>query len=242
MSDIQESHTMSFLFEEVQRLNTSFVDTIWRVHHDGTGTFVSKATSRWEIVVTKHQGKMTLTVRGPETKATPVNYSWTEAEMVGMTFQPGTYMPHLPPGKVRDLHDSILPEATRNSFWLHGSAWQYPDYEHADLFVDQLIHNGLLKRDPVVDALLQGHPQELSLRSLQYRFVHVTGLTHRTLLHIERARLAARLLEQGMPILDVVFEAGYFDQPHLSRSLKSLLGQTPAQIREHSCPLQTFAF
>jgi methylphosphotriester-DNA--protein-cysteine methyltransferase len=72
--------------------------------------------------------------------------------------------------------------------------------------------------------------------------VHVTGLTHQTILQIERARLAARLLEQGMPILDVVFEAGYFDQPHLSRSLKFFIGQTPAQIREQSCKLQNFVF
>jgi methylphosphotriester-DNA--protein-cysteine methyltransferase len=39
-------------------------------------------------------------------------------------------------------------------------------------------------------------------------------------------------LEQGMPIRDTVFEAGYFDQPHLTRALKHFIGQTPAQIAE----------
>jgi AraC-like DNA-binding protein len=33
-----------------------------------------------------------------------------------------------------------------------------------------------------------------------------------------------------MPILDVVHRAGYFDQPHLSRSLKRLIGMTPSEI------------
>jgi AraC-like DNA-binding protein len=31
-------------------------------------------------------------------------------------------------------------------------------------------------------------------------------------------------------ILDAVHEAGYFDQAHLTRSLKRLIGQTPGQI------------
>jgi methylphosphotriester-DNA--protein-cysteine methyltransferase len=38
------------------------------------------------------------------------------------------------------------------------------------------------------------------------------------------------LLQRGVSIHDTVHEAGYFDQPHLTRSLKRLLGQTPAEI------------
>ena len=38
------------------------------------------------------------------------------------------------------------------------------------------------------------------------------------------------LLRQGVPILDTVHEAGYFDQPHLTRALKTLVGATPAEI------------
>jgi methylphosphotriester-DNA--protein-cysteine methyltransferase len=37
-------------------------------------------------------------------------------------------------------------------------------------------------------------------------------------------------LKQGVSILDTVHEAGYFDQAHLTRSLKYLIGQTPAKI------------
>jgi len=62
------------------------------------------------------------------------------------------------------------------------------------------------------------------------RFLQATGLTHKTIRQIERAKHALVLLQQGVPILDVVYQAGYFDQPHLTRSLKHLLGQTPAQI------------
>ncbi len=47
---------------------------------------------------------------------------------------------------------------------------------------------------------------------------------------LDRARQAADLLAQGVSILDTVDQAGYADQPHLTRSLKHFIGQTPAQI------------
>lgn len=51
---------------------------------------------------------------------------------------------------------------------------------------------------------------------------------------IERARYATTLLQQGLSIPDVVYDAGYFDQPHLTRSLKRYIGQTPAQLADRS--------
>jgi hypothetical protein len=33
-----------------------------------------------------------------------------------------------------------------------------------------------------------------------------------------------------VPIVDVVHLAGFFDQPHLTRSLTRFVGKTPAQI------------
>ena len=43
-----------------------------------------------------------------------------------------------------------------------------------------------------------------------------------------------------MPILDTVEEAGYFDQSHLTRSLKQWVGHTPAQIIRMSQPACPF--
>ena len=55
---------------------------------------------------------------------------------------------------------------------------------------------------------------------------------------IERARYATTLLRQGLSILDVVYEAGYSDQPHLTRALKQLIGLTPAQLTDRSRNVQ----
>jgi methylphosphotriester-DNA--protein-cysteine methyltransferase len=55
-------------------------------------------------------------------------------------------------------------------------------------------------------------------------------MTQSTIRQIERARHATNLLNQGLSILDTVYEAVYFDQAHLTRSLNYFVGQTPTQI------------
>jgi AraC-like DNA-binding protein len=82
--------------------------------------------------------------------------------------------------------------------------------------------------------VLQQQLKDLSLRSVQRRFRRATGLTQCAVRQIERAREAVALLEQGRAILDIVDLAGYADQSHLTRSLKHLIGQTPAQIMGRS--------
>src|SRR5262249_30130122 len=128
--------------------------------------------------------------------------------------------------------------ATNKTFWLAGSAWQYPDYDNADTFVGRLVREGLLVRDRVIGTTLQGQLNDLSLRSVQRRFLQATGVTHRTTRQIDRARYATLLLQQGKSIVDTILEAGYYDQPHLSRELRYFIGKTPTQIIENNHPEQ----
>lgn len=219
---------MELTFDEREPFSP-YVEAIWRTRSDEAGSFMSSATTNWEMVVMTYQGKTDIAVRGPETKATPADYP-ADAEFFGMIFKMGTFMPHLPVSTLLDRQDPILPKAGEQSFWLHGSAWQFPTFDNADIFVHRLVRQGLVARDPVVEDVLAGQTPVLSLRSLQYRFLHTTGLAHNTIQQIERARQAVTLLQQGIPILDTVFELGYFDQPHLTRAVKRFYGQTPAQI------------
>ena len=55
-------------------------------------------------------------------------------------------------------------------------------------------------------------------------------MTHGTIRLIERARHATNLLRDGLSILETAYRAGYYDQAHLTRSLKHFIGQTPTQI------------
>ena len=94
----------------------------------------------------------------------------------------------------------------------------------------RLAREGIIARDFAVGAMLEREHPKWPIRSAQRHFVRSTGITHRTLRQIERARYATMLLKQGLSILDTVDAAGYFDQPHLTRSLKTLIGSTPAEI------------
>jgi AraC-like DNA-binding protein len=219
---------MSFNLEGRQS-DSPYIESIWRTHTEHAGSFISSAAIHCGIVVTRYQDKTTVTLRGPETKATPAGFP-ADVEFFGIVFKLGTFMPHLPARILMDRNDLTLPEAASRSFWLHGAAWQIPDFENADTFVNRLAREDLLVREPVVQAALQGQQHDLSLRSVQYRFLRATGLTQMTIRQIERARQAVSLLERGVPILDTVYEAGYFDQAHLTRSLKRFMGQTPLQI------------
>ena len=219
---------MNFIFDE-RPSDAPFVEKIWRTQSESAGSFISQAVSQWEMVVTTYQGKTTFTVRGPETQATPADCP-PDAEFLGIVFKLGSFMPHLPTRDRLNRKDITLPEANSQSFWLKGSAWQLPDFENADTFVTRLVRQELLVRDPLVETVLQNRPLEMSLRSVQRRFLRATGMTRGTLDQIERAREAATLLERGLSIADAVYHAGYADQPHLTRSLKRFMGQTPGQI------------
>ena len=222
---------------EERTSDSPYVDRVWHSQGERAGTFISMAEIECGLVVTKYRGKTMLTVRGPSIKATPA-FCPPDAEFFGIQFKPGAFMRNLPAKLVMDRHDLNLPEASSQSFWLNGSAWQYPNYENADAFVNHLVQDGLLVCDPVVGAVLQGQPLEMSLRTVQRRFMQATGLTHTAMHQINRAQYATSLLKQGTSILDAVYEAGYFDQPHLTRALKHFIGQTPAQLMDRSRDVQ----
>lgn len=227
-SQTTNNESALILFED--RLSDSpLVESVWRCRSERGGEFISVAASHFEMAVTRYQGKTFITLRGPETEATSADCP-ADGEWLGIRFKLGTFMPRLLPGGLRDRRDVTLPDAASRSFWLNGSAWQYPDFENAETFVNRLAKAGIISRDPTVDAALQGQPRALSLRSAQRHFLRATGMTSATFRQIERARYATNLLKEGVSIGDVIHLAGYFDQAHLTRSLKRLIGQTPAKI------------
>lgn len=216
------------VFED--RLSDSpFVERVWRSRSARGGNFLSIAASTFEMVVSLHGGRTFLTLRGPETHATIADLP-AEGEWIGIRFKVGTFIPYLTPGNLADRRDVMLPDATRHSFWLNGSAWDYPGFENAETFVARLIRKGILVRDPVIDDALRGGATVLSPRTLQRHVLRATGLTCGAIRQIERARAATTLLREGESIADVVYKAGYYDQAHLTRSLRHRIGQTPGDI------------
>ena len=166
-------------------------------------------------------------VAGASTQASPVPYT-PGLQYTGVRMKVGTFMPNWP---ASDLLNTmvILPQATKTSFWLHDSMLEIPTFENVESFIEKLVRDGQLIHDPIVEAANHGE-QDMSLRSVQRHFVRATGVTQAMLRQIERARYAQTLLLQGKSIVDIVFEAGFTDQPHMTKALKQFVGRTPGQI------------
>ncbi|WP_406859071.1 helix-turn-helix domain-containing protein [Streptomyces sp. HUAS MG47] len=206
-----------------------YIERVWRSRSDdGVSRMMSVATSHWELVFWEHQGEVQAAVLGPEAQASQAPVP-EEAVFFGISFALGTSMPHIPVSRLVG-GNAAIPDVTRRSLWLKGSAWHVPDYDNAEAFVLRMVREGIVDQDPVVPAVLGGATPDVSDRTLQRRFVAATGLTQGAIRQIHRARQAAILIQEGAPAQEVVHRLGYFDQPHLARSLKRYVGRTATQL------------
>jgi hypothetical protein len=214
-----------------QRLSDSpYVETVAHGWTMSEGSTIRPAESNWHMVFVRTQDRTHSLVVGP--LPTSGEVSWGEgAEILWIKFKLGVFMPHLP---VQDFLDVERPvqEVASKSFWLKNVAWELPDFENADTFVNKLVRDEILVLDPVVDAMLNDQLPDVSSRTMRHHFLRATGLTRSRIFQMKQAQQAKTLLQQGVSILDTVYEAGYFDQPHLTRSLKQFIGYTPAQISQ----------
>ena len=219
---------MSIVSEE-RRSDSPYVEAVTHGWTESDGSTVRPAECRWHLVVVRQADDARALAVGPLTGAGVASWG-AGAEILWIKFTLGTFMPHMPARNLLDT-EMVLPDATSKSFWLGGSTWPFPDPENADVFVERLVREGVLARDPVVGAASTGcPPQGLSPRTLRHRYLRATGLAQGAVRQVERANQAAARLQRGIPIPDVVHEEGYFDQSHMTRSLKRWVGHTPARI------------
>lgn len=224
---------MTILFEE-RGSDSPYIDAVIRGQTLRSGGTIRPASSQWHMIVRKLEDKVRLLVVGPLTSAGPV--AWGEgADLLWIRFKVGVFMPHRSPRDYLDL-ETILPGESNRRFWLNNSSWQFPDYENVETFIERLARDETLARDPLVSAALADDLPVMPQRTVRHRFLRATGMTQGQIRQIARAQHAAALLREGASIMDTVSDAGYFDQPHLTRSLRQWVGYTPAQIVRMSLP------
>src|SRR5262249_21434615 len=139
-----------FIHFEERASDHAFIERVWRCHSERADSFLSVAASNFEIVITSLRGQTTITLRGPETKATVLACP-EQGKWIAIRFKAGTFMPRFLPGGLRDHKDVNLPPASSRSFWLNGSALDYPEFDNAEIFIKRLAKSGLLARDSVVE-------------------------------------------------------------------------------------------
>jgi hypothetical protein len=177
----------------------------------------------------EREGTAYAAISGPETRTgtAPVPEG---ATFVGIEFAVGTSLRAV---STPDLVDrgAELPDATHRGFWLDGTRWATPGADDAEALVDRLVRAGAVVRDPLVTDVRRGFRPAVSARTVERRFQAATGLTQGAVRQIERARQASTLLAAGSTVADVVTKLDYFDEPHLSRSLRRYVGRTAGQLR-----------
>ncbi|TPQ33254.1 AraC family transcriptional regulator [Bradyrhizobium guangdongense] len=206
-----------------------YVERVWRSWSRNGGSFLSMAEGNIELVVTRLPGFLAVTLRGPVTQGTlvecPANGEW-----VAIRFRLGTYLPLIPTAALMDHQSIHLPVLRNDRFLLSNMSWEIPSFDNAECLVARLARTGVIARSHATDAAVDGDVDWMSQRSTQRHFRRVTGMTFSSYQQIQRARHAASLLVGGSSVLDATFGAGYFDQAHLTRSVKQLIGMTPARL------------
>ena len=204
---------MSILHEE-RSSDSPYIETVTRGWTLSDGSSIRPAETNWHMVFARDasRGRAHPLVVGP--LSTSGVASWgAGAEILWIKFKLGTFMPHLP---ARDFLDgeTNLPGAASQSFWLKGSAWQFPDYDNVETFIDRLVREEVLVCDPIVSAALQDQLPEMSARTVRHRFRRAIGLSQSHIRQFERAQQPDVLLKQGISILDVVYQLGYLSRGH----------------------------
>lgn len=218
------------------RLSDSpYVDSVWRGHADADQTLMCPADGRWNLCFTHLHDTVQVSVEGPTSHAIPQTHR-EGVEWLVIKFQLGVFLPGISSAKYLNGSVSLSPAASR-SFWLGSSTWELPSFENADTFVEWLVRKDAVQWNPLVSAALQDHPPSVAERTLRHHFRRTTGLTQSHIRQIECARQAMSLLQDDIPILDVVDRLGYADQPHLTRAMKRFMGYTPTQVMGWQLPM-----
>ncbi|MEP6987468.1 MAG: helix-turn-helix domain-containing protein [Chloroflexota bacterium] len=216
------------IIPEERALASPYIEWIGHGYTVADGLEMRPAEYNWHLIFTRCEGVLRILVVGALEEAQRLNYV-AGAESLWIRFKVGTYMPHLPASAI--VNQAInLPEGSGNNFWLQDKVWEIPSFENADTFVEHLTRAGALTYDPLIQVALRDELEDASERTVRYRFQHSTGLRQNYIRQIKRAQQAVELLHHGNSILNTAHELGYADQPHLTRSLKRLMGYTPHEL------------
>ena len=190
--------------------------------------FTVMASEYWGVAFTRRAtGPTGVTIAGPTTKAVELDYHAGDVHW-GVEFEVHVVWRGLEKGPlIGRLIDLPVEDGGCEIAGVRVAVAEYDDLE---VFVDRLVARGVLVADHAVYAALSGADPHWSARTMQRRFRTTTGLGRKQIDQIRRAREAYAMLQQGVRPADVAVRAGYADQPHLTRALRVLAGQTPAEI------------
>lgn len=204
------------------------IERVWRSRSDAADSMTSIATAHWTLVAWRDGRVWRIAAQGPETRATTAPVP-VETEFVGIRLSLGTRLERLPTDRLVDK-DAEFAHGTR-TVRIFGHTLPPLTYDDAEDLVHRMVRSGVLVRDPMVGEVLSGRWPDATTRTVRRHFSSATGLTPGAVRQIERAREAATLIRAGAAIAETAQLLGYFDQPHLARSLRRFIGHTATELR-----------
>lgn len=215
--------------KEFRTSDSPFILGVTRRDYTGH-TDVTVPDCCWDILVVTYEGQTQVILTGTITQPVPLEFP-AGTEVVNITFQPDIFLSDFSAQKM--LNNGVrLPSAGKNKVWFGGEVIEVPTFDNAEEFVDKLRSTGSIKKDKLVGSILEGKPVAASERSVQRHFMQTTGMTMKFIQQVQRAQSAVDMLRQGQRIVDIAHVLGFTDQAHMTRSLKGILGITPAAIAQ----------
>lgn len=197
----------------------------WSVEVTTGGCWTQPATEFWGLGFSSTSEGVGVELVGPA--AHPQRFQMQAGDRFwGVELQAHVFLGSLPKSSFELVQ--ALP-STAKTFQLGEREYPIPDEHHLGEIVDNLVAEGVLSTEPTVALALSGRGRTGG-RTLRRQVLEVTGLNRQQIAGMARARVAFKLLSEGVAIGEVVQLAGYSDQAHLTRSLRALAGRTPREI------------
>ena len=204
------------------------IRTVWRAFADEAADYTDEASEHWGLsFIRRADRSCAAELAGPRIESLPIRSRVAESYW-GVELAAHVVIPGVDKALLRGTI-AELPIAD-GQVTIGGRTYPIPRWEDVETFVARLLADGVLVADADILRALGGDDRRLSRRSWQRRFSSVTGLRRKEIERLGRSRRAYRLLSEGVPPAEIAAAVGYSDQPHLTRDLRRIRGETPARI------------
>lgn len=205
-----------------------WIDTVWQTVCLSDGIYKATPDGSWDLILSvSPDGEPTIFLSGQATEPVDVPYLAGEHSVV-ISFAAHVYL--ATEDEVRTGATIRLLPVSGDRFDLDGTDLPLPTFENAEELIDRMIRAGLLKSDDLVAKAFSSNPKAASPRSVQQHFKRTTGITQKNFQMIRRAQEAVRRLKRGEAPAGVAADLGYTDQPHMIKSIKTIMGHLPSDL------------
>lgn len=205
-----------------------WIDRVWQTVCLDDGVYKATPDGSWDLILSvSPEGVPTVFLSGQATEPVEVPYLAGEHSVVisfaahvclvnEIAVRTGAAVRYLP--------------VIDNRFEVDGTSLPLPTFENAEALIGQMIATDLLRSDDLVAKAFSENPRAASRRSVQLHFKRTTGITQKDFQMIRRAQDAVRRLKAGEAPAAVAADLGFTDQPHMIKSIKTIMGHLPSNL------------